>query len=145
MKTDYTNYVAPWLGKTVRLMDHRLEELLEENRIEISKMQLFILKMVANKEGISQNELAMFAERDKSSLTRMINTLEKKNYVKRVPLEHDRRVNGIYLTARGLEIVKSARPLLNDFATRVEKGLSGEEIETTIRVLQKIQNNIHNL
>ncbi len=145
MKADYTNYIAPWLGKTVRLMDHRLEELLEENRIEISKMQFFILKMVANKEGISQNELAVYAERDKSSLTRMINTLEKKSYVRRVPTENDRRVNGIYITAKGLEIVNSARPLLNDFAVKVEKGLTDEEVQTTIRVLRKIQDNIQHI
>jgi DNA-binding MarR family transcriptional regulator len=142
MKGHYENYVAPWLGKTMKMIDHRLEELLEEHHIDITNMQFAVLKTVARQEGISQNKLAMFADRDKSSLTRMIATLERKDYVRREASREDKRVNAVYITDRGKEIIRIAAPLLNRFALQVEEGLSEEEINTTIKIMKKIQDNM---
>ena len=142
MKAHYKNYVAPWLGKTMKMIDHRLEELLEEHHIDITNMQFAVLRTVAGEDGISQNKLAIFADRDKSSLTRMINTLERKKYVRREASQSDKRVKAVFITDEGRKIMGQAAPLLNRFAMQVEKGLSQEEINYTIELMKRIQENV---
>ena len=53
------------------------------------------------KEGLSQQELCNATFRDKPSITRLVDNLEKLNLVKRVASENDRRINRIYLTRQG--------------------------------------------
>jgi DNA-binding MarR family transcriptional regulator len=136
--------IASSMGRIVRLLDHKIEELLEEKSIDLSKMQFITLNVVYRNQGVSQNELALFADRDKSSLTRMINTLERKNYLYRTHTPEDKRVNHISITEEGARIVTLATPIFRDLASLVEKGLSDEEIEFTKKILDKIKHNIDN-
>ena len=89
---DYTNTLGPWIGKTYKMLDCYMESVLLENGIEISKQQWLILNLVNNNKGISQNELARFANRDKTSVTRFISNLESKAYLKRESSKKDKRV-----------------------------------------------------
>ena len=142
MRKEFAKSLAPWLGKTMKMVDNRIDEVFEINSIELTKMQFVLLKIVDSNEGINQNELAIFANRDKSSLTRLINTLEKKGFLARIPSKKDKRVNSLVITRKGKSILQKAIPVLLETITIFEKGLTKEEIETTIKTLQKIQENI---
>ncbi|MFK8037481.1 MAG: MarR family winged helix-turn-helix transcriptional regulator [Crocinitomicaceae bacterium] len=142
MTKEFEKSLAPWLGKTMKCVENKIEERLEENGLDISKMQFLLLRSVYQKEGICQNELAFFSNRNKSSLTRAINTLEKKNYIARMASKEDRRINQLFITKQGLQMLEKAKPLFLDMAALIESGLSKEEIEATINTLKKIQKNV---
>ena len=142
MQKEFNKSLGPWFGKTMKLIDHKLEEILEEKELDLSKMQFGILKNVQMNEGICQNELAFFANRNKSSLTRMINTLEKKNYLARVTSKNDKRMNKLILTKEGDKILEKATPVFIEMAGIIESGLTENEIESTITILKKIQQNV---
>lgn len=57
---------------------------------------------------IIQNDLALITSKNKSGVLRIIDTLQEKNYVKRLPLEGDRRKNVIEATQEGVYITKKA-------------------------------------
>lgn len=143
MQNDFNKSLGPWLGKTMKLIDNKLEDILEENNLDLSKTQFIILKNVQVNEGICQNQLAFFADRNKSSLTRMINTLEKKNYLARVASKDDRRMNMLIITKEGERVLKNAEPFFLKIKNLIEIGLTEEEIESTINTLKKIQQNIN--
>ncbi len=139
---EFKNSLGPWIGRTMKLIEHKIEDILSENNIDLSKMQFVILKTIAENEGISQNELAIFAKRDKSSLTRMINTLINKGYISKCSSKEDKRKNQIHITDQGMKILKEAIPHFRKMASCIEQNLSNEEIELAKNILKKIQINV---
>lgn len=141
---DFKNSLAPWIGKTMKLIEHRIEDVLAENQIDLSRMQFVILKTIQNNEGICQNQLAFFSNRNKSSLTRMINTLIKKGYITRKTSKQDKRKNTMDISELGTRIIKKATPYFEQIAELVEKDMSADEISFAKEILKKIQNNVTN-
>ena len=139
---DFQNALAPNLGRTVKLMEHRVDDMLASNGFDLTKMQFILLLKLKDHIGVSQNDLAFFANRNKSSLARAINTLEKKNYLARIPSEEDKRVNQLFITKKGLAIIERATPVFMEVFEIIQKGISPEEIEQTINILKRIQSNI---
>jgi DNA-binding MarR family transcriptional regulator len=92
-----------------------------------------------------QNELAIITERDKTSLTRLINTMERKNFVIRKRDNLDKRANLIYLTNSGRKIFESTVPIMDKSIQNLQAGLSEKEIQQTIKILQKLQFNLSKL
>jgi DNA-binding MarR family transcriptional regulator len=142
MTKEFENSIGPWLGKTMKCVENKIEEMLEEKGLDLSKMQFLLLKSVHQKEGICQNDLAFFFNRNKSSLTRAINTLERKNYIARIASKEDRRINQLFITKKGLQMMEKAKPIFFNMVALIESGLSNAEIEATINTLKKIQKNV---
>lgn len=139
---EFKNSLGPWIGRTMKMIEDKIEDILAENSIDLSRMQFVILKTIEENDGISQNELAHFANRNKSSLTRMINTLITKGYIIKCSSEEDKRKNNIHITGSGEIILKKAIPHFRKMALSIESTLTSEEIEQTKLILKKIQLNV---
>lgn len=139
---DYTNTLGPWIGKTYKMLDCYMESVLQQNHIEISKQQWLILNLVNKNKGINQNELASFADRDKTSVTRFISNLESKGYLNRACCEIDKRVKKLYLTELGLKTLKKTTPIVRKAVLNLQNELSADEIKVAITSLKKIQEKI---
>jgi DNA-binding MarR family transcriptional regulator len=141
---EYKNALGAWIGETFKSFDKKLSQNLAKNGIQLSRIQYLVLKSVADKRDCSQNELAIKLQRNKSSLKRIVDTLEQKQYITRNTSNEDRRKCAVSVTDSGLEVLAQVAPHLQKMISIVESGLTKKEIETTKNVLQKIQENIHN-
>lgn len=137
------NTLAPWLGKTMKMIDNHIQELFFEENIGLTKIQWVLLKQLKEKNGVPQQELAFLTGRDKTSLTRLVNTMEKKNLVARIPSNLDRRINNIHITKKGDILFNETLPLMEQFVKSLQKNISEEEILQTINVIKKIQKNLN--
>jgi DNA-binding MarR family transcriptional regulator len=72
---------------------------------------------------------------DNSTLTGLIDRLERSGYVTRGPGDSDRRAFRISITPQGLEESNRASPLIRKINEEIKSGFSQEEIETFKRVL----------
>ena len=79
---------------------------------------------------------------DKTSLTRLINTMEKKSLVARIPSKLDKRINHVFLTKKGELLFKETLPIIEGFAQSLQENISVEEIKSTIEVIKKVQENL---
>ncbi len=79
-----------------------------------------------------QKDLAFITERNKGSLARLITTMEKKNYVARIPSTEDRRSTEYTLQKIGHKIFEQIQPVLHANIAHAQKGLTQEEINTTM-------------
>jgi len=138
----FENTVMPTLGKTSKILGFYFMDVLHENHIGLSKEQWLVLKMLNDVDGQVQNDLAFISNRSKTSLTRLINTIEKKGYVIRVTSKKDKRINHIFLTDKGKVIFKKSLPVLQNLIGKLQKGINPEDLKLTIKVLHQIQNNI---
>jgi len=140
---DYDNCIAPWLGKTIKIIDYHLQELLIENNTNLTKEQMIVLKKLHENDGLNQNELAFLTLRNKSSLTRLLVKMETKGYIIRKQCESDKRINKVYLTNSGKEKFQKTRPVIKKMIDIVEQDITNSEKEMIIKILQKIQANFN--
>ncbi len=139
---DFEESVAPWLGKTSKIIDYYIHDALQNAGLDLSKEQMIVLKKLHDKDGLAQNDLAFLTLRNKSSLTRLLVKMEKKGFINRQQSEDDKRSNHVYLTDSGKEIYKKTRPLIKNIITTMEQNLSAVEKQQIIQVLKKIQFNL---
>ncbi len=142
MDLEYT--LGPWLGRTMKMMDYQFQETFKQSNIDLTKQQWVVLKILNDKDGKPQNELAFITSRDKASLTRLLSVMEKKNLVARIPSKTDKRVNQIYLTTKGKNIFEKTKPIIKTIIDILQYDLTEEEIHSTIDVMKKIQHNLTN-
>ena len=144
-RTIFESTVLPHIGKTAKFAGFCFNEAFQKNNIDLSKEQWLVLKKLHDSDGLVQSELAFITDRSKTALTRMINTIEKKGYVKRVPSKSDKRLNYIFLTNEGKIVFKMSLPVLKNLVENLQMGINQEDLIKTIEVLNKIQNNINKL
>ncbi|MDP6908096.1 MAG: MarR family transcriptional regulator [Flavobacteriales bacterium] len=136
--------MVPWIGKTMKHIDLYLNAKLSEKGISLTRQQVILMKILFHEGALPQQDLAFITERDKTSLTRLVNGMEKKNLVARIPSTEDKRVNLIHLTKNGERVLNETAPVLLSIVDEVQKGISKKDQKTVIEVMKKIQENISN-
>jgi DNA-binding MarR family transcriptional regulator len=66
----------------------------------------------------SQNDIRIFLNLNSSTITGIINRLEKKGLVARLPKSGDKRINNVVLTSTGDALIKKIPPLLHEQLSR---------------------------
>ena len=124
-------------------MDYYIGDYMKSRGIDLSKEQFIVLKYLNESDGRKQNDLAFITNRSKTALTRLINTMEKKDLVSRSICERDMRINHIYLTPSGKEIWATAYPVFLEIIQELQQGISEEDILLVRDVMKQIQKNIN--
>lgn len=141
-KEEHDLTLLPWLGRAMKQIDLFFKDHLETGGVKLTKVQWLMLKLLDNEDGQPQNQLAFLTNRDKASLTRLIDTMERKNLVARIPCRSDQRINHIYITKRGEKVFRESQPVVNRLIEIVQQDVSEKEIESTILVMKKIIKNL---
>ena len=135
--------LVKWIGKTAKITGAYANDKLVEHNISLTKTQLIVLKNLDPLEGISQNDLAYITERDKTSLTRLIKTMEKKQLLYRTNSEADKRINFIHMTDLGKDLLKQAMPVIENIEQEIIRGISSKDIDLAIKILRQVQANVN--
>jgi DNA-binding MarR family transcriptional regulator len=93
-------------------------------------------------EGISQQELCNATFRDKPSITRLVDNLEKLNLVKRVASENDRRINLIFLTKQAQKLQEDTMALAEETLNEALETVPADRIDVCKEVLQIVYDNL---
>lgn len=141
IEIDFENSIGPWIGSTIKVIDYYIHEEIKAEKLDLTKEQIIILKNLFFNDGINQNELACLTLRNKSSLTRLLVKMEKKNYIIRKQSEEDKRINNVFITPLGKEMFVQTRPMIKKTMDIMEKGISKKEKQIMISLLKKIQTN----
>ncbi|PWT95891.1 MAG: MarR family transcriptional regulator [Bacteroidetes bacterium] len=129
-------------GKASTAMARRLQKNFKQNGIEITIEQWSVLYHLWKVDGLSQQELCNATFRDKPSITRLVDNLEKLKMVKRVPSKEDRRINLIFLTDPAKKLQEQTMEMANQTLNEALGGVTPDEIEVCKSVLQKVYDNL---
>lgn len=129
-------------GKASTAIARRLQKNFKTAGLEITIEQWSILYHLWKNDGLSQQQLGDSTFRDKPSITRLVDNLEKINLVKRVPSKTDRRINLIYLTKRALQLQTVTMDLANQTLNEALSGVTNGQIEIAKEVLQIVYDNL---
>lgn len=116
--------------------------LIEEGLGEINSAQGRILFVLWQKDGIPITELARKTALEKSTLTAMLNRLERKGLLQRIRPKEDRRTMLISLTPANTRLEKKFEKASADMTARFYKGFSEEERDMVEGFLRRIFSNL---
>lgn len=91
---------------------------------------------------MSQQQLCDATFRDKPSITRLVDNLEKLKLVKRVASKDDRRINMIYLNPEAHQLQVQTMELANQTLNEALEGVTNGQIEIAKEVLHQVYENL---
>ena len=130
------------MGRNTRAMSRMLQNVITNAGYDITIEQWVIIANLNRKNGQFQQQLADNTYKNKTSVTRMINALEKNGLVERIPDPKDLRQKRIFLTTKGGQLYKKLMPLAMQVQEKATQGIEPDEMEICKNILLKIYNNI---
>ena len=139
---------APFQGThgIVRLINRVRVEIVdaldrELARFDITAPQLIVLASVANKEADSAAAICKSISYDPGAMTRMIDRLEQKGLIRRVPHPEDRRAMTLELTVAGKALYPQLLTAKETVQAQFLGGFSVEEARQLERFLTRMLDN----
>jgi DNA-binding MarR family transcriptional regulator len=129
-------------GKASTAISRRLQKKFLLSNVEITIEQWSVLYQLWKKDGLSQQELCLVTFRDKPSVTRLVDNLEKNELVKRTSHKTDRRKNVITLTQKALDLQEKTMVIANEVLNEALDGIPQEQVEMCKQALQIIYENL---
>ena len=132
-------------GKASTAIARRLQKKLNAAGINLTIEQWSVLYHLWKEDGKSQQELCNATFRDKPSITRLIDNLEKLNLVKRVSHDKDRRINKVFLTKQAEKLQEETMQLAEETLNEALEGVPSDQIEMCKEVLKKVYDNLNGI
>lgn len=130
-------------GKASTAIARRLQKKFNSSSVNLTIEQWSVLYHLWKQDGMSQQELCNATFRDKPSITRLVDNLEKLNLVKRVSHDKDRRINKIFITKAAQKLQEETMQLAEETLNEALSGVPAEQVELCKEVLQKVYDNLN--
>tara|TARA_Y100000588_G_C14112440_1_gene863635 strand:- start:718 stop:1167 length:450 start_codon:yes stop_codon:yes gene_type:complete len=134
------------LGMLIRSAHNSMTERFVQNvfdsGLDISMDQWMVLGPIWQLESPSQKDLGEICLKDKPSITRIIDSLEKKSLVVRIPDQIDHRIKRVVLTNSGKQLFYDVLPIMEKTREEVRGQIPEQDIEIFKEVLSKIIQNL---
>lgn len=125
-------------GKVSAAINRKLYRNFRQHNLEITPEQWTVLIFLWKRDGVTQQELCNATFKDKPSMTRLIDNMEKQHLVVRISDKADRRTNLIHLTKTGKELEDRASVVVEQTLREALKDITIEELSISQEVLRKI-------
>jgi DNA-binding MarR family transcriptional regulator len=125
-------------GKVSAAINRKLHRNFRQGGLEISPEQWTVLIYLWEQDGVTQQELCNATFKDKPSMTRLINNMERQHLVVRISDKVDRRTNRIHLTKDGKAIEEKARLIANHTLKEALAGVTLDELGVGQEMLRKV-------
>ena len=129
-------------GMATTAVARRLQKNFRNAGLEITIEQWSVLYHLWKEDGLSQQELGTRTFRDKASITRLIDNLEKQGLVIRVASTTDRRINKVCLTEMAKPLHQTTYELANQTMNEALQNISKDEIDIVKNVFQRVYDNL---
>jgi DNA-binding MarR family transcriptional regulator len=134
--SDLSDEVLIAIRRVIRAVDMHSKKLSQE--YNITGPQALVLREIMATKEVTPSELARRVSLSQATITDIVNRLEARSYVTRVPGKDDRRKVILEITAAGKQLIKTAPPLLQDQFTRRFSQLEGWEQMQLLSSLQRV-------
>jgi DNA-binding MarR family transcriptional regulator len=129
-------------GKVSAAINRKLYRNLRLNGLEMTPEQWTVMIYLWEKDGVTQQELCNATFKDKPSMTRLIDNMERQHLVVRISDKKDRRNNLIHLTKTGKDVEPQARIVVSKTLKEALQGIEVKDLQISQDVLKKIFLNI---
>ena len=124
-----------------RLMNRHLTE---NDGYGLTGMQFAIVSYIAKESverDVFQKDLEQKFDIRKSTVTGILNTMERDGLLLRETVPYDARLRKMILTDKALQAKQNTEQVIDSVESQLSKGLTEEEITTFLSILEKISKN----
>ena len=129
-------------GKISTTINRALLRAFAQEEVNITTEQWSVMSCLWHEEKVTQQQLCDLTLKDKPSMTRLIDNLEKNNLVFRHSHSTDRRVNLIHLTTEGANLREKVTNIVKSVVDKALMDISENDISISRQVLTKIISNL---
>lgn len=143
MKSQYP--IGLHINKLSRIISRRVDaavfNAIDDN---ITVSQAYVIDFITDNtdRDIFQKDLELEFGLKRSSVSLMLNNMEKNDLIKRLPVPGDARLKKIVLTEKASEISKKISVAIDSVESRVSESLGEEEVHLLLNMLNKIRTDI---
>ena len=105
---------------------------------DLRPVDFSVLSLITHNPGITSRQLCSTLSILPPNLVGMINAMERRGLISRIPHPHDGRATGLHLTTAGKKLVREAEQTAAELEDDAAGRLTPTERKTVIRLLQKI-------
>lgn len=116
--------------------------MLKQNDVDLTPEQFLLIDLLWNNGPMSQQNLADTMRKDKNSITKLVDGLERKQLVERQKDTKDRRSNLVVLTSKADGMKLYAKEKGISMLDGIIRGISEEEMRAFFATLDKITANM---
>lgn len=138
------------LGLSIEKINHIISRKMDSAVIKaigdnLSVSQAYVIDFIAV-EGkyreIFQKDLEKEFDLKRSSVSLMLNNMEKNDLIKRVSVSEDARLKQIILTEKSIKIYEKVSVAIDSVENKLAENLKPEEIKTFLDIIDKMRNNL---
>ena len=127
---------------TARRIRQYGQNVLKSHGIDITIEQWLVLNVVNENKGISQISIGEKLVKDKPTISRMVNQLEKKEFIVKNLSSTDSRKVELSISKKGEALINTLYPIVEKIRLTGLSKLSEKENESIESILNKIKNNL---
>lgn len=137
-------YIIHFISKTKSNMDKFIEkQLKEEELFELVPSHGNILTVLYENNGkINMKDIAKKINKDKSTVTALVNKLINLGYIEKQKSEEDKRVTYIKVTKKAEDIYEKYSRICDNVKSAAYSDFTEEEKDEFLRLLKKLGDNI---
>ncbi|MGD9625133.1 MAG: MarR family winged helix-turn-helix transcriptional regulator [Arcobacter sp.] len=129
------------INQAANKINNKFTQLL--NQFDIAPEQRATLEIIKYEKDVNQTKIAHILGKDKTTISRTLATLEKKNFILKKQI--DKRTNLIELTKLGNEILEKSATQVKEFRSTLFSNLENEEVNVLVNLLEKVASNVEEL
>jgi DNA-binding MarR family transcriptional regulator len=115
---------------------------LRQADVPLTPEQFMLIDLLWNHGEMSQQQLADMMQKDKNSVTKLVDAIERKGFVVRRQNVNDRRSNTLVLTERANQLKHVAKQKGISILDEMLAGISDDELKCFLKTLHKLNANM---
>ncbi len=134
--------IAVYLNLSACKLKQYTAAMLKQNNVGLTPEQFLLVDLLWNQGPMSQQKIADMMMKDKNSITKLVDALEKKGLVVRKRDTRDKRSNTLILTEKAEQMKLGAKEYGISMLDKVLEGISEEELKSFLETLGKLTDNM---
>src|SRR5262245_38512593 len=117
---------------------YEMVRVLEPHGVTLQQFNVLVVLERANGQGVPTLDVAAQLVERTPGITRLVNSLSRKRYVRRTRPKTDRRQQLCYLTESGARLFNEVLPLFLASQARIFKSLDDDERDDLVALLRRV-------
>jgi DNA-binding MarR family transcriptional regulator len=135
------------IGRKIIILSKRIHRRLDNgtSKYGITGVQSRILGFISHnseKRDIFQKDIEEELDIRRSSVTSVLQLMEKNGYIERRSVSKDARLKKIIITEKGMEVQRNVWNLIQELEKSLIDELSDEELEVLVSLIDRLSNKI---
>ena len=134
--------IAVYLNLSACKLKQYTAAILKQNNVGLTPEQFLLIDLLWNQGSMTQQQMADAMQKDKNSITKLVDALEKKGLVLRVKDKTDRRSNKLVLTQSAEMMRSGAKECGISMLDNILTGIDEDELRSFLNTLGKLTDNM---